>query len=158
MRPWGASGLIEFLIYNLPLPVSLTRWPGYVLIGIGQFIVYYAIFRTLVVKLNLKTPGREDDDNVKLYSKADYRKKVSGPQSMTDEIINGLGGKANIISVDNCFTRLRVVVHNMTLVDDEILKSTGANGVVRNRNEVQVIYGVKVGQVRSRVDSWLAEN
>ncbi|EPK0740841.1 PTS transporter subunit EIIC [Klebsiella aerogenes] len=158
VRPWGASGLIEFLIYNLPLPVSLTRWPGYVLIGIGQFIVYYAIFRTLVVKLNLKTPGREDDDNVKLYSKADYRKKVRGPQSMTDEIINGLGGKANIISVDNCFTRLRVVVHNMTLVDDEILKSTGANGVVRNRNEVQVIYGVKVGQVRSRVDSWLAEN
>lgn len=71
----GRLGLIEFLIYNLPLPVSLTRWPGYVLIGIGQFIVYYAIFRTLVVKLNLKTPGREDDDNVKLYSKADYRKK-----------------------------------------------------------------------------------
>jgi PTS system arbutin-like IIC component len=71
----GRIGLIEFLIYNLPLPVSLTRWPGYVLIGIGQFAVYYVIFRTLVVKLNLKTPGREDDENVKLYSKADYRKK-----------------------------------------------------------------------------------
>lgn len=77
---------------------------------------------------------------------------------MTDEIISGLGGKENIISVDNCFTRLRVVIKNMDLVDDLILKSTGANGVVRNRNEVQVIYGVKVGQVRSRVDSWLAEN
>ncbi|STV69605.1 PTS system protein [Klebsiella michiganensis] len=80
------------------------------------------------------------------------------PQSVTNEIINGLGGKENIISVDNCFTRLRVVIHNMDLVDDAILKSTGANGIVRNRNEVQVIYGVKVGQVRSRVDSWLAEN
>ena len=80
------------------------------------------------------------------------------PQSVTNEIINGLGGKENIISVDNCFTRLRVAIHNMDLVDDTILKSTGANGVVRNRNEVQVIYGVKVGQVRSRVDSWLAEN
>lgn len=158
VRPWGASGLIEFLIYNLPLPVALTRWPGYVLIGIGQFAVYYVIFRTLVVKLNLKTPGREDDENVKLYSKADYRKKMGEPQSVTNEIINGLGGKANIISVDNCFTRLRVAIHNMDLVDDAILKSTGANGVVRNRNEVQVIYGVKVGQVRSRVDSWLAEN
>ena len=53
VRPWGASGLIEFLIYNLPLPVSLTRWPGYVLIGLGQFAVYYVIFRTLVIKLFL---------------------------------------------------------------------------------------------------------
>ena len=158
VRPWGASGLIEFLIYNLPLPVSLTRWPGYVLIGIGQFAVYYVIFRTLVVKLNLKTPGREDDENVKLYSKAEYRQKVAQPQSVTDDIIRGLGGKENILSVDNCFTRLRVAVRDMARVDDTQLKNTGANGVVRNRNEVQVIYGVKVGQVRSRVDNWLAEN
>ena len=158
VRPGGASGLIEFLIYNLPLPVSLTRWPGYVLIGIGQFAVYYVIFRTLVVKLNLKTPGREDDENVKLYSKAEYRQKVAQPQSVTDDIIRGLGGKENILSVDNCFTRLRVAVRDMARVDDTQLKNTGANGVVRNRNEVQVIYGVKVGQVRSRVDNWLAEN
>ncbi|VTN12666.1 EIICBA-Glc 2 [Raoultella terrigena] len=95
---------------------------------------------------------------MKLYSKADYRKKMNDKSAVTDEIINGLGGKDNIISVDNCFTRLRVAIKNMDLVDDDILKSTGANGVVRNRNEVQVIYGVKVGQVRSRVDSWLAEN
>lgn len=91
--PRGASGLIEFLIYNLPLPVSLTRWPGYVLIGIGQFAVYYVIFRTTVVKLNLKTPGREDDENVKLYSKAEYRQKVAQPQSVTDDIIRGLGAR-----------------------------------------------------------------
>lgn len=118
----GASGLIEFLIYNLPLPVSLTRWPGYVLIGIGQFAVYYVIFRTLVVKLNLKTPGREDDENVKLYSKAEYRQKVAQPQSVTDDIIRGLGGKENILSVDNCFTRLRVAVRDMARVDDTQLK------------------------------------
>lgn len=158
VRPWGASGLIEFLVYNLPLPVSLTRWPGYVLIGIGQFAVYYTIFRTLVTKLNLKTPGREDDDEVKLYSKEDYRNKVNSPQNATDDIINGLGGKENIISVDNCFTRLRVAIRDMGKVDDAILKSTGANGVVRNKNEVQVIYGVKVGQIRSKVDSWLENN
>lgn len=77
VRPWGASGLIEFLAYNLPLPVSLTRWPLYVLIGIGQFIAYYVIFRTIVVKLKLKTPGREDDDEVKLYNKKDYQEKYS---------------------------------------------------------------------------------
>ncbi|MBN0888494.1 PTS transporter subunit EIIB, partial [Pseudomonas aeruginosa] len=77
---------------------------------------------------------------------------------VTDDIIRGLGGKENILSVDNCFTRLLVAVRDMARVDDTQLKNTGANGVVRNRNEVQVIYGVKVGQVRSRVDNWLAEN
>ncbi|WP_187433160.1 glucose PTS transporter subunit EIIB, partial [Serratia marcescens] len=140
-----AAGLIEFLIYNLPLPVSLTRWPLYIVIGLGQFGVYYVIFRAVVVKLNLKTPGREDDDGVKLYNKADYREKIKNKtqdsNAITDDIIHGLGGKDNIISVDNCFTRLRVAIRNSDLVDDALLKSTGANGVVRNRNEVQVIYG-----------------
>ncbi|GAB51841.1 MULTISPECIES: PTS transporter subunit EIIC [Atlantibacter] len=158
VRPWGASGLIEFVIYNLPLPVALTRWPLYIVIGIGQFAAYYVIFRTLVVKLNLKTPGREDDDEVKLYSKQDYQAKNKQKNNdVTDEIINGLGGRENIVSVDNCFTRLRVAVKDLTQVNDAILKSTGANGVVRNNNEVQVIYGVRVGQIRSRVDVWLAQ-
>ena len=75
VRPWGASGLVEFLAYNLPLPVSLTRWPLYVVIGLVQFAVYYLVFKTLVLKLNLKTPGREDDQDVKLYSKQDYRNR-----------------------------------------------------------------------------------
>ena len=157
VRPWGASGLIEFLIYNLPLPASLTRWPLYVVIGIGQFFVYYVIFRTLVVKLNLKTPGREDDLDVRLYNKADYRQKISS-DAIADNIIKGLGGKENIVAVDNCFTRLRVAIRNVDIIDDALLKSTGANGVVRTSNEVQVIYGVRVGQVRTRVDNWLAEN
>ncbi len=136
VRPWGAAGLIEFLIYNLPLPVSLTRWPLYVVIGLGQFAAYYAIFRYLVIRMNLKTPGREDEGEVKLYSKEDYRNKK---QAVTDEIIKGLGGKENIISVDNCFTRLRVALHHPDKVDE-------------------VIYGVRVGQIRSRVDNWLANN
>ncbi|SPW29344.1 EIICB-Glc [Edwardsiella tarda] len=159
VRPWGASGLIEFLIYNLPLPVSLTRWPVYILIGVGQFAAYYVIFRTLVIRLKLKTPGREDEGEVKLYSKADYHQKQSqAGGAVTDEIIRGLGGKENIISVDNCFTRLRVTLHDPEKIDEPLLKSTGANGVVRNQNELQVIYGVRVGQVKSRVDNWLANN
>ncbi len=116
------------------------------------------IFRTLVVKLNLKTPGREDDDEVKLYSKQDYQaKNKQKNKDVTDDIIKGLGGRENILSVDNCFTRLRVEVKDLTQVNDAILKSTGANGVVRNNHEVQVIYGVRVGQIRSRVDVWLAQ-
>jgi len=110
------------------------------------------------VKLNLKTPGREDDDEVKLYSKQDYQaKNKQKNKDVTDDIIKGLGGRENILSVDNCFTRLRVEVKDLTQVNDAILKSTGANGVVRNNHEVQVIYGVRVGQIRSRVDVWLAQ-
>jgi PTS system arbutin-like IIC component len=162
VRPWGAAGLIEFLAYNLPLPTTLTRWPLYIVIGIGQFIAYYAIFRFLVIKLNLKTPGREDDSEVKLYNKKDYQEKLqqdkASGDSQADNIIKGLGGRQNIISIDNCFTRLRVTLYDLTIVDEAVLKQTGANGIVRNRNEVQVIYGVKVGQVRSKVDTWLANH
>lgn len=84
-------------------------------------------------------------ERVKLYSKEDYRnKKAKTGQAVTDEIIRGLGGKENIISVDNCFTRLRVALHHPENIDEGLLKSTGANGVVRNQNEVQVIYGVRL--------------
>ncbi|MGV8577440.1 PTS transporter subunit EIIB, partial [Pseudomonas aeruginosa] len=113
VRPWGASGLVEFLAYNLPLPVSLTRWPLYVVIGLVQFAVYYLVFKTLVLKLNLKTPGREDDQDVKLYSKQDYRNRKNTLDEPSGIIIRALGGKENIISVDNCFTRLRVELKDM---------------------------------------------
>ncbi|MDP8162255.1 PTS transporter subunit EIIC [Pasteurella skyensis] len=156
VRPWGPSGLVEFVIYNLPLPVSLTKWPLYIVIGVVQFIVYYIIFRTIVVKLNLKTPGREDDEDVKLYNKQDYLSKKSNDATTNiSNIILGLGGKENIISVDNCFTRLRVDVIDSTKIDKELLKQTGASGVVQNQQEIQVIYGVKVGQIRTQVDKLL---
>ncbi len=156
VRPWGASGLVEFLAYNLPLPVSLTRWPLYVVIGLVQFAVYYLVFKTLVLKLNLKTPGREDDQDVKLYSKQDYRNRKNTPDEPSGIIIRALGGKENIISVDNCFTRLRVELKDMARVDEAALKSTGAKGVVKNRREVQVIYGVTVGKVKNQVEKYLA--
>jgi PTS system arbutin-like IIC component len=151
-----ASGLVEFLAYNLPLPVSLTRWPLYVVIGLVQFAVYYLVFKTLVLKLNLKTPGREDDQDVKLYSKQDYRNRKNTPDEPSGIIIRALGGKENIISVDNCFTRLRVELKDMARVDEAALKSTGAKGVVKNRREVQVIYGVTVGKVKNQVEKYLA--
>ncbi|CAH5205515.1 PTS transporter subunit EIIC [Serratia marcescens] len=156
VRPWGASGLVEFLAYNLPLPVSLTRWPLYVVIGLVQFAVYYLVFKTLVLKLNLKTPGREDDQDVKLYSKQDYRNRKNTLDEPSGIIIRALGGKENIISVDNCFTRLRVELKDMAQVDEAALKSTGAKGVVKNRREVQVIYGVTVGKVKNQVEKYLA--
>lgn len=114
------------------------------------------MFKTLVLKLNLKTPGREDDQDVKLYSKQDYRNRKNNPDELSGIIIRALGGKENIISVDNCFTRLRVELKDMARVDEAALKSTGAKGVVKNRREVQVIYGVTVGKVKNQVEKYLA--
>lgn len=126
------------------------------MIGLVQFAVYYLVFKTLVLKLNLKTPGREDDDEVKLYSKQDYQNSKNLPNELSGIIIRALGGKSNIISVDNCFTRLRVELKDMQLIDEPALKSTGAKGVVKNRSEVQVIYGVTVGKVKNQVEKYLA--
>ena len=160
VRPWGASGLIEFLIYNLPLPVSLTRWPGYVLIGIGQFAVYYVIFRTLVVKLNLKTPGREESE-IKLYSKADYKAARGQTTAAASQqvgqaagFLQALGGAANIESINNCATRLRIALVDMAKTQsDDVFKALGAHGVVRRGNGIQVIVGLHVPQVRDQLES-----
>lgn len=72
----GPNGLIDFLLYNLPLGIEKTGWPMYLLIGLGQFVVYYLIFRFVITKFKLKTPGREEDGDTKLYTKSDYKEKI----------------------------------------------------------------------------------
>ncbi|MCP6513959.1 PTS transporter subunit EIIB, partial [Klebsiella pneumoniae] len=85
---------------------------------ICKFNFYYVMLSTLVVKRNLKSPVQEDYENVKLYSQAEYRQKVAQTQSVTEDIIRGRGGKENMLSVDNCFARLRGAVRDMARVGD----------------------------------------
>ncbi|KQB76701.1 hypothetical protein AK964_22035 [Clostridium butyricum] len=90
--------------------------------------MYYAIFRFLIVKFKLKTPGREEDGNTKLYTKKDYKEKSkantkSGDSSIAPVVVEGLGGKDNILKVDNCYTRLRLVVKDSSLVNEQLLKN-----------------------------------
>lgn len=161
VRAIGPNGFIDFLLYNLPLGIEKTGWPMFILVGIAQFAIYYVIFRFLIVKLNLKTTGREEDkEDVQLYTKKDYKEKVTGDQQETIDnkaivIIDALGGKDNIKKVDNCFTRLRLIIEDTSKVDEKILKSTGAAGVVIKGENVQVIYGLKVTNIRSIVDEAL---
>jgi PTS system arbutin-like IIC component len=160
VRTFGSSGLIDFIAYNIPAGIGKTRWPIYVAIGLVQLAVYYFLFKFLIVKLNLKTPGREDSsEEVKLYTKADYKnKKNKGTDNVLGEVIvNALGGKENIETVDNCYSRLRIKVTDPEVVDENTLKSTGANGVIKNGENIQVIYGPKVNGVRHEVDKYLAE-
>lgn len=163
VRAIGPNGFIDFLLYNVPLGVEKTRWPMYIAVGLVFFLLYYFIFRTLIKVWNLKTIGREEDGGeVKLYSKKEYEeKKQSGKNIRNEEvpadiIVEALGGPENIETVDNCFTRLRVVLKEPGKVDESRLKNeTGATGVVSKGNNVQVVYGLQVNSVRKAVDLYL---
>lgn len=170
VRAIGPNGFIDFLLYNLPLGIAKTHWPMYILIGIAEFFIYYFVFRFLIQKLNLKTLGREDDENdMKLHSKAEYNEKIknekeSKTESSTERveeinsklIIECLGGKENIVKVDSCFTRLRLEVKTSENIDEQTLKSkTGAFGVVKEGTTVQVVYGMKINAVRKAVEEEL---
>ena len=137
-------------------------------VGIVYFLLYYFIFSLLIKKFDFKTPGREDDDTeTKLYTKADVNErkaakdtKASDDKATVDElsqtISRGLGGKANISDVDCCATRLRITVIDPEKVNDVLLKSTGASGVVHKGQGVQIIYGPRVTVIKSDLEDYLA--
>lgn len=111
-------------------------------IGLVFFVLYYVIFRILIVQLNLKTPGREDDDNA---AEMNIELGSSDYAAMAAAILEGVGGAANVTNVDNCITRLRLEVKDRLLVDEKKIKASGAAGVVRpGKTSVQVIIGPKV--------------
>ena len=159
-RAIGPNGFIDFVLYNLPLGIEKTAWPTYLLIGVGEFVVYYLLFRFMIAKFNLKTLGRESEGmEMKLHTKDEYKEKQEGKKNAKGEEINAaliveaLGGAGNIVKVDNCFTRLRLIVKDNTLVQDDVLKQkTGAAGVMKKGENVQVIYGLHINQVRQAVD------
>lgn len=154
-----SGGLIDMFLFGILQGNAKTSWVWIVIVGIGYFIVYYLLFSFLIKKFNLKTPGREDDDEeTKLYTRADYNAKNAGlskEDAVSDQIMKGLGGKKNIVSVDCCVTRLRVTVDNADLVNDGMLKATGASGVVHKGQGVQVIYGPHVTIIKSNLEDYL---
>ena len=159
-----SGGLIDLFLFGILQGNAKTSWLWIVVVGAGYFIVYYFLFSFLIRKMNLKTPGRDDASEVKLYSRDDVEAKKKGKSgsatgqeedAVSEGILVGLGGKKNISDVDCCATRLRCTVHKAELVNDEVLKSTGASGVVHKGNGVQIIYGPKVTVIKSRFDDYL---
>ncbi|MCR4782683.1 MAG: glucose PTS transporter subunit IIA [Lachnospiraceae bacterium] len=157
-----SGGLIDLFLFGILQGNSRTSWIWVVIVGIGYFVVYYFLFTFLIKKFNLKTPGREDDnEETKLYTKADYLakgadgKELSKEDALSDTIMRGLGGKKNITTVDCCATRLRVTVEDANLVRDGLLKSTGASGVVHRGNGVQIIYGPHVTIIKANLEEYL---
>lgn len=159
-----SGGFIDLFLFGILQGNAKTSWVWVIVVGIGYFIVYYFLFSFLIKKLNLKTPGRDDSSEVKLYTREDVNAKKKGTSVKNDEndgdaisagILAGLGGKRNISDVDCCATRLRCTVHKAELVNDEVLKSTGASGVVHKGNGVQIIYGPRVTVIKSNFDDYL---
>lgn len=156
-----SGGLIDLFLFGILQGNQKTNWIWVVVVGIFYFVIYYFLFSFLIKKLNLRTPGRFDEDEIKLYGRSDVEAKKQGDENVpvVDElsagICEGLGGKENISDVDCCATRLRITVHDATLVNDSRLRLTGASGVVHKGNGVQIIYGPKVTVIKSNFEDYL---
>lgn len=154
-----SGGLIDLTLFGVLQGNAKTNWIWIVIVGLVYAVIYYFVFYFMIKKLNLKTPGREaDDEETKLYTRKDMAAKKSaetGVDMTSALILKGLGGKANISDLDCCATRLRITVVDSEKVDEKLLKNSGASGVVRNGNGVQVVYGPQVSVVKSKLEDFL---
>ena len=160
-----SGGLLDFFIFGILQGEAKTSWMYVIPVGIVYFFLYYFIFRWMILHFGFKTPGREDDDEeTKLYTKADYKAREgaggaangdAGFDAKSAAIAKGLGSKRNITSVDCCATRLRCSVADASLVDEKLLKATGAVGVIVKGTGVQVIYGPQVTVIKSNLETYL---
>lgn len=155
-----SGGFIDMFLFGILQGNAKTSWIWIVIVGIVYFIFYYFVFSFLIKKLDLKTPGRDKQEEIKLYTRADVNAQKNGNKKSSEDVVSagilkGLGGKKNISAVDCCATRLRCTVIDGKLVDDDVLKATGARGVVRKGNGVQIIYGPRVTIIKSNFEDYL---
>jgi len=136
-----SAGLIDYILsLNMPLAVNILML---IPLGLVMAVIYYFLFRFLIVKLNLKTPGREDDESVE--GEGVVLGKNANFAAMASTILEGLGGKENVASLDYCVTRLRLEVKDNLLVNEGQIKKAGIAGIIRpSKTNVQVVVGPQV--------------
>ncbi len=158
-----SGGLIDLVLFGVMQGNAKTHWVWVVVVGAVYFVLYYIIFRFMISKFDYKTPGRDDAEEVKLYTRADVnaRSAASGSTAPAGDdpvsalIVEGLGGAANLSDVDCCATRLRCTVKDAALVKHDVLKASGASGVICKGNGVQVVYGPKVAVIKAKLEDYL---
>lgn len=158
-----SGGLIDLTLFGIMQGNAKTSWLWIPVVGVVYFIVYYLVFSFMIKKFDYKTPGR-DDSEIKLYTRKDVNARnasegaasTGGDNELSRQIMLGLGGKANISDVDCCITRLRCTVHDASKVDQQLLKETGASGVICKGQGVQVVYGPRVSNIKSDLEAYLA--
>ncbi|MDU5150022.1 glucose PTS transporter subunit IIA [uncultured Anaerococcus sp.] len=148
-----SGGVIDFILYGVLPGNAITRWVPLLIMGLVFGVVYYFIFKFGIKKFNWNVPGRDaiaaDDD--KISQNADYS-KLNDKEKRAYKIVAGLGGSDNLDDVTNCATRLRVKVKDGSKVDKDLLSTTGSSGTVVQGNNVQVVYGTTVPNVKASVE------
>lgn len=157
-----SGGLIDLVLFGVMQGNAKTHWVWVVVVGAVYFVLYYIIFRFMISKFNYKTPGRDDAEEVKLYTRADVNARnaasgsvPAGNDPVSALIVEGLGGASNLSDVDCCATRLRCTVKDAALVKQDVLKASGASGVICKGNGVQVVYGPKVAVIKAKLEDYL---
>ncbi len=158
-----SGGIIDLTLFGILQGNDKTNWLMIPLVGVFYFAVYFFLFRFLIRWRNYATPGRESDtEEVKLYTRADYNRKRDGERDadgahndLSRDILAGLGGKDNLVTLDCCATRLRVTVKDESLVSDATLRATGASGVIRRGGGIQVVYGPQVSVIKSELEDYI---
>jgi PTS system maltose and glucose-specific IIC component len=143
-----SGGFIDFILFGILQGNDKTNWMFVPLIGIPWFFVYYFLFTFFIKKFDLKTPGREDDEETTV---------ITGSAERAQRIIDALGGKENLVNVDCCATRLRVTVNDPGAVNEELLKKTGAKGVLMKGKGIQIIYGPQVTIIKNEISEIVGE-
>ena len=155
-----SGGLIDLTLFGIMQGNAKTNRIMIPIVGVCYFALYFLVFSFMIKKFDYKTPGR-DDSEIKLYTRKDVNARKEeeskgGNASLSRQIMMGLGGKDNISDVDCCITRLRCTVYDGSKVDQELLKGTGASGVICRGTGVQVVYGPRVSVIKSDLEAFLA--
>lgn len=152
-----SGGIIDLVLFGVLQGNAKTNWIWIIVVGIAYAFIYYFVFSFLISKFNFKTPGRESDaEETKLFTRKDMENRKNNKEDNTSALIlDGLGGKGNISDLDCCATRLRVTVKDESLVKEELLKKSGASGVIKKGNGVQVVYGPRVSVVKSKLEDYI---
>lgn len=162
-----SDGLIDLILYGVLPGQAKSNWMMLIPVLLVYFVLYFIVFRFFILKWDLKTPGREaDGETAHLVSKDEYRKAtgvgVAGGKAEAVDydmksatILQGVGGVANLVDIDCCATRLRLTLMDSSKVNEAILKSTGASGVVIKGAGIQVIYGPSVTIVKSNFEEFV---
>ncbi len=154
------GSIIDVFLYNVPAGAAKTNWPMFLLVGAVLLVLYYLIFSWYILKFDIKTPGRDDKEDIALITKNEYKEKKQGGSRQSDletgkKIMEAIGGRENLVSIDNCFTRLRLELKDMEKINEELLKETGSKGVVKRGNETQIIYGTNVNKFRKMLEDYM---
>ena len=158
-----SGGLIDLVLFGVMQGNAKTHWMWVIVVGAVYFVLYYNIFRFMISKFDYKTPARADAEEVKLYTRAavNARSAASGSTAPAGDdpvsalIVEGLGGADNLSDVDCCATRLRCTVKDVALVKQDVLKASGASGVICKGDGVQVVYGPKVAVIKAKLEDYL---